>query len=301
MSNTSAPAPAPASAAPVTVLGLGAMGQALATAFLTAGHPTTVWNRTPDKADPLVALGAVRAGDVTAAVAASPLVIACILDYASVYETLAPATGALAGRTLVNLTTGTPAEAREAAEWAASHGFAYLDGGIMAVPPGIGTEQAFILYSGEREVFDAHREALERLGAAHFAGAEPGLAALLDIALLSGMYGLFSGVFHALALADSANVPAAEFVPLLSSWIGAMATAVPHMAHQVETGDYADGVVSNIGMQAAAFGNLLRASEEQGVRPDLFTALHSLMQERVAGGHGAEDLTGVVELLRNRA
>ncbi|MFE5870036.1 hypothetical protein ACFQ6V_15495 [Streptomyces roseifaciens] len=71
--------------------------------------------------------------------------------------------------------------------------------------------------SGEREVFDAHREALERLGAAHFAGAEPGLAALLDIALLSGMYGLFSGVFHALALADSANVPAAEFVPLLSS------------------------------------------------------------------------------------
>lgn len=33
--------------AKVTVLGLGPMGAALASAFLAAGHPTTVWNRTP--------------------------------------------------------------------------------------------------------------------------------------------------------------------------------------------------------------------------------------------------------------
>ena len=32
---------------PVTVIGLGAMGSALASALVRAGHPTTVWNRTP--------------------------------------------------------------------------------------------------------------------------------------------------------------------------------------------------------------------------------------------------------------
>lgn len=37
---------------PVSVLGLGLMGQALARAFPRAGHPTTVWNRTPAKAEP---------------------------------------------------------------------------------------------------------------------------------------------------------------------------------------------------------------------------------------------------------
>ena len=36
---------------PVTVIGLGLMGQALAGAFLRAGHPTTVWNRSAAKAD----------------------------------------------------------------------------------------------------------------------------------------------------------------------------------------------------------------------------------------------------------
>lgn len=46
---------------PVTVVGLGSMGRALAGAFAGAGHPTTVWNRTPAKAAPLVAKGAVHA------------------------------------------------------------------------------------------------------------------------------------------------------------------------------------------------------------------------------------------------
>lgn len=36
---------------PITVLGLGAMGSALASALAGAGYSTTVWNRSPEKAD----------------------------------------------------------------------------------------------------------------------------------------------------------------------------------------------------------------------------------------------------------
>ncbi|WP_262986041.1 NAD(P)-binding domain-containing protein, partial [Streptomyces sp. CBMA123] len=46
---------------PVAVLGLGLMGTALADAFLSAGHPTTVWNRTAARADGPAARGAHRA------------------------------------------------------------------------------------------------------------------------------------------------------------------------------------------------------------------------------------------------
>lgn len=42
---------------PVTVIGLGPMGQALAGAFLMNGHPTTLWNRTAEKADYLISQG----------------------------------------------------------------------------------------------------------------------------------------------------------------------------------------------------------------------------------------------------
>ncbi|MGI5340116.1 NAD(P)-dependent oxidoreductase [Streptomyces sp. CA-181903] len=285
---------------PVTVLGLGAMGKALATAFLTNGHPTTVWNRTPEKAEPLVALGAVRADDVVAAASASELVIACIWDYASVKETLEPAAAALKGRTLVNLTNGTPDQARRMAAWADEHGITYIDGGIMAVPPGIGTEHAFIVYSGAREAFDAYLPVLELLGAARFVGTDPGLGALYDVSLLSGMYGQFMGVMHALAMTSSAGVPATEFAPLLSSWLEAMATSIPRFAEQIETGDHSQHVVSNLGMQTAGFDNLITAAEEQGVRPVFFTALQDLMVRRTAEGYGADDLTSIVELMMTR-
>jgi 3-hydroxyisobutyrate dehydrogenase-like beta-hydroxyacid dehydrogenase len=42
----------------MTVIGMGAMGAAFARTLLAAGRSVTVWNRTPEKMQPLVALGA---------------------------------------------------------------------------------------------------------------------------------------------------------------------------------------------------------------------------------------------------
>lgn len=55
------------------------------------------------------------AATVAEAVAASPVAVVCVLDYAAMHDILDPQAGTLAGRTLVNLTNGTPEAAREAA------------------------------------------------------------------------------------------------------------------------------------------------------------------------------------------
>ena len=62
----------------VTMIGLGAMGGALARAFLGAGHGVTVWNRTSSKSDSFLALGANGAPSITEAVKASPIIVFCI-------------------------------------------------------------------------------------------------------------------------------------------------------------------------------------------------------------------------------
>ncbi|WP_333930471.1 NAD(P)-binding domain-containing protein [Streptomyces sp. AHA2] len=116
---------------PVAVLGLGLMGGALAGAFLRAGHPVTVWNRTAVKADALVARGATLAGSSAAAVAAAPLVVVCVSDYDAVAGIL---DGPLRGRVVVNLTTGTPSRARALAEEVRRRGGGYLDGGVRPCP-----------------------------------------------------------------------------------------------------------------------------------------------------------------------
>ena len=90
---------------PVTVIGLGPMGQAMVRSLLRAGHPVTVWNRTPSRAADVVAAGATLAATPAEALAASKLVILSLTDYQAMYDILGPATDALAGRTLVNLSS----------------------------------------------------------------------------------------------------------------------------------------------------------------------------------------------------
>lgn len=230
--------PAPTSSpAPVSVLGLGLMGSALATAFLKAGHPTTVWNRSTAKSGPLVAQGALPADTAAQAVAASPLVITCLTTNDNVTELL---TGIdLSGKTLVNLTNGTPAQAREISAWAEKHGAEYLDGGIMAVPQMIAGPGAYILYSGPQHTFETHEATLAALADTKYVGTDPGLAALYDLALLTGMYGMIAGAVQAFALARTENIPAPEFAELLLPWVGAMlGGVVPGMAQALESGEH---------------------------------------------------------------
>ncbi|MBP2349729.1 3-hydroxyisobutyrate dehydrogenase-like beta-hydroxyacid dehydrogenase [Kribbella aluminosa] len=279
---------------PVTVLGLGAMGTALARALLAAGHPTTVWNRTPGRSPELDELGATRAGTPADAVAASPLVIVCLLVDATVRATLDGVD--LTGRTVVNLTNSTPEQSRTTAE---RFGASYLDGGIMAVPAMIGTPGAFIFYSGVPEAFEKYRAELSVLARPAYVGEDPGLAALYDIALLSAMYGMFGGAQHALALMANAGVPATAFTEqFLSPWLTAMLASIPRMAGELDNGPV-DTAGSNLAMQAAAYENLVTAAQTQGVDPRLLVPMGELLAEAVAAGHGDEGLSALVGLLRS--
>ncbi|MFI0818900.1 NAD(P)-dependent oxidoreductase [Streptomyces sp. NPDC021098] len=283
----------------ITVLGLGAMGAAMARAWLYAGYEVTVWNRTASRAEPLAAEGATVAATAGEAVAGGGLVVVCLLDDASVGLVLDGV--GLGGKDLVNVTTSTPGQARERAEWAGARGARYLDGGVMAVPPMIGVADsgAYVFYSGSPELFAAHRDALAVPAATRYVGADPGSAALHDVALLSAMTGMFAGVSHAFALmrADAGEFVPREFAALLIEWLTAMAPYANGVATHLETGDYTLGVTSNLAMMVEGNGTLLRTAAEQGVSAELLSPFMGLMERRLAAGHGDEGTTGVIDLL----
>jgi 3-hydroxyisobutyrate dehydrogenase-like beta-hydroxyacid dehydrogenase len=284
---------------PVTVIGLGAMGSRIAEVLLTGGHPTTVWNRTQGRADLLVAQGAVRAGGVTEAVTASPLVLVCVLDYAAAREILEPVAGELAGRTLVHFTTGTPRQARELAEWAAGHGIDYVDSGMMAIPPMIGQEGARFLYSGAKEAFERYRPSLELLGTAEFFGEDAGLASLYDLALLSAMYGMFAGFLHGAALVGSAGLSAGEFAEQATAWVTAMTGGLAHNAAFIDARDYTTADEQTIAFNKSGFDTIVRASREEGLSVDLVAPLQELLTRQLDAGHGAASFARIFEEIRS--
>jgi 3-hydroxyisobutyrate dehydrogenase-like beta-hydroxyacid dehydrogenase len=272
----------------VTVLGLGAMGSALAATLLDAGHAVTVWNRTPVRAVDLSARGAEAASTAGAAVAANPLIIACLLDHTSVHETLDPVIAGMRGSSLVNLTTTTPNEARELATWAAGHGVDYLDGAIIATPPMIGAPEASILYSGSRTVFDTARPVLDRWATSTYDGEDSGLASLFDLAMLSGMYTMFAGFLHGAAMARTGGMSATEFAARATPFLSAMTMGFALDAAVIDGGDYTVPGQQSLEFTELAQSHIVRASKEQGVDPVLIAAGRDLISKQIAAGRGAE-------------
>ncbi len=121
----------------MTVIGLGLMGQAIASTFLKAGHPTTVWNRTRSKADLLVAEGARLAPTVGDAFKAGSLTVICVTDYQAVHELIGAVDVELDGTMLINLTSGSSAQAREAARSAEQLLNAWLQGTALVRTAGV--------------------------------------------------------------------------------------------------------------------------------------------------------------------
>src|ERR1700756_5473836 len=81
----------------VAFIGLGKMGVAMATNLQRAGYPLVVWNRSADKARPLVAAGASLAESPAAAARGADIVISSLADDASLRAVLSGPDGVLSG------------------------------------------------------------------------------------------------------------------------------------------------------------------------------------------------------------
>jgi 3-hydroxyisobutyrate dehydrogenase-like beta-hydroxyacid dehydrogenase len=274
------------------------MGTALARALVRAGVPTTVWNRSASRARPLADDGAVVADSLRSAVAASRLVVVCLRDHAAFTEAFGALDGdVLQGRAVVHLSSATPAEARRTAEWAAQRGITHLNGAIMSTTPMIGSPEALVLYSGPRAVFDAHRAQLERFGAADHLGEDPGLASLLDVAMLGVFFAGMTSFLHAAAVATANGVTAGEFLPYAQRIVSILPDTLAGLARDVDAGRH-PGDEDQLAMEAAALDHVVRTSEDSGVDSGLVAVVRDLTRRAVAAGQGADGFSRVVDHLR---
>jgi 3-hydroxyisobutyrate dehydrogenase-like beta-hydroxyacid dehydrogenase len=284
----------------VSILGLGAMGSAIATRLRETGYTTTVWNRTAAKTEPHVKAGAKPAATVAEAIDAGDIVIAVLLDHASIHQNLEPAAVELKGKVLVNVTTTTPNESRATAAWAAEHGITYLDGAIMAVPAMIGQPGARLLYAGDENAYAIAKPALETLGTAEYEGADAGLASLKDMALLTAMYQTFGGFLQAVAMMRTVGAPAGQTAKDVSGWLGALLPVMESYAPLIDSGEYDPAPGQDVDFTRPAIASIITAAREQGISADFLEPLKKHLDELAATGRGTADWISVIEQLAIR-
>lgn len=253
------------------------MGQAITRAFVTAGHPTTVWNRTPGKAPE----GAVEAATVAEAV--GDLTLVSVIDYDAVSAILDA--DALRGKTLVNLTADTPHRAREMAAWAADQGISYLEGAVACPTTAIGTPHGLIFYSGPTGLFSRWEAELSVLATPMYLGEDPGRAAAFDVAILDTFWNALAGVVHSYALAESEGISAAELTPMLRGLGEILPSLIDECGSNLETGEH-PGTASSIRSARSAISHVIAASERAGLDTGALRAARAYAERAVADGRG---------------
>ncbi len=281
----------------VTLIGLGPMGQAMARVLLDRGYAVTLWNRTPGKVEELVRQGAVRAETVGGALDTNELTILSLTDYDAMYTIFEPVSEQLAGKTIVNLSSDTPANARKAAEWLAERGARLVTGGVQVPPSGIGQSGSYTYYSGPREAFEVYKETLEVLTGTDYRGEDPGLSMVYYQIQMDMFWTSMLSYLHALALADANGISAEQLLPYasatLSSLPGFIAFYTPRLDEGLHPGD-----VDRLAMGVASVQHVVHTAEDAGIDAALPAAVLQIFRRGMDQGYAGNSFTSLIETFK---
>lgn len=186
----------------IAFLGLGHMGAPMARRLLTAGHPITVWNRTPAKAAPLAEAGARAAADPADAVRGADVVITMLSGPDALDTVAGRVTPELEpGTYWIDMSTVGPDAVRALAARVPA-GVTVLDCPVLGSTDKAASGELKVLAAGDTTPVDA---ILGRLGTVNHTG-PPGSGAALKLVLNAAVVGGVAIVAEALALAGSLGV-----------------------------------------------------------------------------------------------
>ncbi|MEN3291598.1 MAG: hypothetical protein V7642_851 [Burkholderiales bacterium] len=152
----------------IAFIGLGHMGLPIATNLLKAGHSLVVWNRTREKAAPLVAMGATQADSPRDAVDPSGIVITMLADDAAVEQAVFGPDGfgekLGQGGLHISMATISPMLSKKLAQFHQARGAAFVAAPVFGRPDAAAAKKLFVLCAGPADARQRARPLLEAVG-----------------------------------------------------------------------------------------------------------------------------------------
>lgn len=284
----------PGPARSVSVLGLGPMGLPIARNLLASGMPTTVWNRTPSKAEPLRADGAILAQ--TVAGAAADVVLSVLPDVPQLRSLLdeeALAAFGAAGTLLVVTSTTSPEHVRSLGEDLAPRGITVLDAPMSGGVAGAAAGSLSLMVGGDDTALARARPVLEIIGGTITHLGPLGAGSLTKLCNQVVVAGTLASLGEAFGLARAGGIDPEQLVQVLSGGLAASEVLTQKqekfLSRNYSLGGSADNQVKDLLYATAAM-------EQVEVAGRLTPVLLEAYQELVARGAGQEDHAAVQEL-----
>lgn len=282
----------------VSVIGLGVMGTELARVLIENGYKTTVWNRSPEKAEPHVKAGADLTKTAAEAIAASEVTITCIRSHSDTRALLETDPAVLSGRTIIELSTGDANEALSLMAFVESQGAECLIGMIATFPSGIGQADSAIVTVGKDSVWQDCAPVLKVLaGKSAYIGTSPKALAAIYASLFLPRQGFMFGMIYGALICEKAGVSMEAYVEQLPLTIKVVHDYFDVFAASVPSGDFSNPPAS-LGTYYAAFQDTLNTCRDLGTPEELPRLLHDLVKRGIDAGLGEEQITALTKILR---
>jgi 3-hydroxyisobutyrate dehydrogenase-like beta-hydroxyacid dehydrogenase len=213
----------------IAFIGLGKMGLAMAANLQKAGYPLVVWNRSADKAGPLLAGGATLAASPAAATRSADIVVSSLADDASLQAVVSGPDGILAGLRAGAIHIGTstvaPGLSDDLAGLHAEAGGSYLAGPVVGRVPAAEAAKLVTFVAGEAEAIETARTVITTYAPMMVVvGERQGQASVAK--LIANFLGASAMdlIGQSLAWAEKSGLPAALVPQMLSGFFANPAT-----------------------------------------------------------------------------
>jgi 3-hydroxyisobutyrate dehydrogenase-like beta-hydroxyacid dehydrogenase len=205
----------------VGFLGLGRMGSGIAANILKAGHDLKVWNRSPEKAEPLVRSGAVLSHTPREAADGREIVVTMLADDAALDEVISGDDGLIAGMHAnalhVSMSTIAVATADAVSARHASHRQRFISACVFGRPDAAAAGKLFVVSAGAAAEIEQARSILEAIGQRVFVvGERPSAANLVKLCGNFTILAAIETMGEAMALAEKGGVGKAKLLEVLT-------------------------------------------------------------------------------------
>ena len=288
----------------IAFLGLGPMGAHMAARLADAHHELCVWNRSPEKAGPLAALGARVAATPREAATNAELVITSLANDAAVHEvTLGRdglAEGLAHGALHVSTSTISVQLARELDAAHRERGQAFVSATVLGRPPAAQAGKLYVMAAGPHAALEKARPILEKLGQRIFeVGEQPWQSNLVKLSANFMIFSTIEQFAEVFALNEKAGISPATVFEVLSN---SFCSAPVHVNYGQMI---LDGKFSPPGgaMKLGAKDNelILKAGEEFGAPLPMASLLRDRFIASFARGEGDLDFCALSNRARDDA
>lgn len=274
--------------------GLGLMGEPMARRLLRAGHQLNVWNRSPAKADALVAAGAIRCDTPAEAAEDVDGVILCLLDAAAVEQVVFGPHG-LAGsrgwRWLVDHTSMDPSATTVlAARLAREHGADWIDAPVSGGVAGAQAGTLAIMAGGNASAVEQAQPALAAYAArlTLMGPVSAGQTAKLCNQII--VSSTVAAVAEALSLARAAGIDAAR---LPEAFGGGWADSRPMQVFAPRMLRAPDNVLGTVATMLKDVDTVMARARDMNVPTPVTASVQQTLRQAAALGLAQADLSAV--------